>query len=47
MNLKNARIEKLWHAGVKDPVKIAKKLGLKDETRVIEGLKFMKLIEDK
>lgn len=47
MNSKNARIEKLWNKGIKDPKTIAKKLGLKDETRIIEGLIFMKLISGK
>ncbi len=45
MNLKNARIEKLWRNGLRDPKAIAKKLGLANDTRVIEGLVFLKLID--
>jgi hypothetical protein len=38
MNRKNERIRKLWNRGVRDPKKIAKKLGLASEERVLEGL---------
>ncbi len=41
MNLKNARIQKLAEKGL-TPEQIAKKLGLKDTTRVLEGLKWLK-----
>ena len=44
MNIKNARIQKLWDKGIRDPQVIAKKLGLLNVDRVIEGLKFLKLI---
>ena len=47
MNIKNARIQKLWDSGIRDTKVIAKKLGLVDDKRVIEGLKFLKIIEDK
>lgn len=38
MNLKNERIKKLWEKGLRDPLKISRKLGLVDQQRVIEGL---------
>lgn len=44
MNIKNARIQKLWDQGIRDPQIIARKLGLLDTSRVIEGLKFLKLL---
>lgn len=47
MNKKNARIEKLWRQGIRDPKIIAKKLGLLDDARVIQGLKTLGYIKDK
>ena len=41
MNIKNERIKKLWLSGVKDTQKIAKKLGLPNDERVIQGLKWL------
>ncbi len=38
MNHKNERIKKLWEAGIRDPARIAKKLGLPSTDRVKEGL---------
>lgn len=46
MNHKNKRIEKLWMSGQRDPLKIARKLGLPNEQRVLEGLRALKLIPD-
>jgi hypothetical protein len=42
MNRKNERIKKLWERGIRDPKIIMKKLGLQDETRVLEGLAILK-----
>jgi hypothetical protein len=47
MNQKDERIKKLWSRGVTDPAQIAKKLGLQTTDRVIEGLKRLKLIQEK
>ncbi len=41
MNIKNERIKKLWNNGLKDTKKIAKKLGLQSDERIIEGLKWL------
>ena len=41
MNHKNERIKKLWLKGVRDPHKIAKKLGLVGVDRVLEGLTWL------
>ena len=41
MNHKNERIKKLWLAGITDPARIARKLGLADSTRVLEGLTWL------
>lgn len=42
MNIKNERIKKLWNSDVKDTMKIAKKLGLKDDTRIKEGIEWLR-----
>lgn len=41
MNHKNERIKKLWERGVRDPHKIAKKLGFVGVDRVLEGLTWL------
>lgn len=42
MNLKNERIRKLWWRGIKNPARIAKKIG-DSEKRVRHGLRLMQL----
>ncbi len=46
MNKKNARIQKLWNQGIRDPEVLMKKLGLATTERVIEGLKFLRLMKE-